>query len=153
MGFHFSIRHLRSIPDPLAREVPASFSSAAPGEGWVVAGVTYAGYNVVGAVIVLPVVRHLTSTAGCVCHTAADLRRLVALEEAPPGPNRTRNFAFRASPTWSLAHGRMLIRKHNCLASRRHFSVAGQSFSLALIHHIDYRVSAAFCRLHTQCLV
>lgn len=30
--------------------------------GWALGGLTYAGYNVVGAVIVLPVLRHLTST-------------------------------------------------------------------------------------------
>jgi uncharacterized membrane protein YkvI len=47
-------------------KVPASFSGAAPREGWAVAGITYAGYNVVGAVIVLPVVRHLTSSADAV---------------------------------------------------------------------------------------
>jgi len=46
--------------------VPASFASAAPSDGWIVAGVTYAGYNIVGAVIILPVVRHLTSNADAV---------------------------------------------------------------------------------------
>ena len=29
--------------------------------GWIAGGVTYAGYNIVGAVIILPVLRHLTS--------------------------------------------------------------------------------------------
>jgi uncharacterized membrane protein YkvI len=33
-----------------------------PRDGWVSGGLTYAGYNVVGAVIILPVLRHLTST-------------------------------------------------------------------------------------------
>lgn len=46
--------------------VPASFASAVPGDGWALAGVTYAGYNVIGAVIILPVVRHLTSSADAV---------------------------------------------------------------------------------------
>ena len=32
-----------------------------PTVGWVVGGMTYAGYNVVGAVIILPVLRHLRS--------------------------------------------------------------------------------------------
>jgi uncharacterized membrane protein YkvI len=32
-----------------------------PTDGWLLAGVTYAGYNIVGAVIILPVLRHLTS--------------------------------------------------------------------------------------------
>ena len=41
--------------------VAANFALPVPSEGWVVAGVTYAGYNIVGAVIILPVLRHLTS--------------------------------------------------------------------------------------------
>ena len=36
------------------------------GSGWVAGGVTYAAYNVVGAVIILPVLRHLTSTRDAV---------------------------------------------------------------------------------------
>jgi uncharacterized membrane protein YkvI len=36
------------------------------GEGWIVAGVTYTNYNVVGAVAILPVLRHLTSTRDAV---------------------------------------------------------------------------------------
>ena len=38
-----------------------SLSTPAPQEGWVLGGFTYAGYNVVGAVIILPVLRHLGS--------------------------------------------------------------------------------------------
>jgi uncharacterized membrane protein YkvI len=38
-----------------------NFAAPAPHEGWVLGGFTYAGYNVVGAVIILPVLRHLTS--------------------------------------------------------------------------------------------
>ena len=37
---------------------------AAPGgwnDGWLMGGLTYAGYNIVGAVVILPVTRHLTS--------------------------------------------------------------------------------------------
>jgi uncharacterized membrane protein YkvI len=30
-------------------------------DGWVVGGLTYASYNIVGAVVILPVLRHLTS--------------------------------------------------------------------------------------------
>jgi len=30
-------------------------------EGWLLGGLTYAGYNIVGAVVILPVTRHLTS--------------------------------------------------------------------------------------------
>jgi uncharacterized membrane protein YkvI len=39
----------------------ATLTTPAPMKGWVVGGLTYAGYNVVGAVIVLPVLRHLGS--------------------------------------------------------------------------------------------
>ncbi len=37
-------------------------SIPAPRDGWVSGGLTYASYNVVGAVIILPVLRHLRST-------------------------------------------------------------------------------------------
>jgi uncharacterized membrane protein YkvI len=39
----------------------ANLSIAAPTDGWAAGGVTYASYNVVGAVIILPVLRHLRS--------------------------------------------------------------------------------------------
>jgi uncharacterized membrane protein YkvI len=39
----------------------ANLAVPAPHEGWVLGGFTYAGYNVVGAVIILPVLRHLKS--------------------------------------------------------------------------------------------
>jgi uncharacterized membrane protein YkvI len=39
----------------------ANLSAPVPTHGWVLGGLTYAGYNVVGAVIILPVLRHLTS--------------------------------------------------------------------------------------------
>lgn len=42
--------------------IAAAFaSSGAPSGAWALGGVTYAGYNIVGAVIVLPVLRHLRS--------------------------------------------------------------------------------------------
>ena len=34
--------------------------SPPPGAGWATGGLTYAGYNIVGAVVILPVLRHLT---------------------------------------------------------------------------------------------
>jgi uncharacterized membrane protein YkvI len=39
----------------------ANLAVPASHEGWVLGGFTYAGYNVVGAVIILPVLRHLNS--------------------------------------------------------------------------------------------
>jgi uncharacterized membrane protein YkvI len=46
--------------------VVASFASPAPTDGWWAGGLTYASYNVVGAVVILPVVRHLTSSRDAV---------------------------------------------------------------------------------------
>jgi len=37
----------------------AALSSPAPMEGWFVGGATYAGYNLLGAVLILPALRHL----------------------------------------------------------------------------------------------
>jgi uncharacterized membrane protein YkvI len=38
----------------------AAFRAPTPAPGWVSGGLTYAGYNVIGAVAILPVVRHMT---------------------------------------------------------------------------------------------
>ena len=39
----------------------ANFRAPTPMDGWWLGGLTYAGYNVICAVVILPVVRHLTS--------------------------------------------------------------------------------------------
>ncbi|WP_347261221.1 hypothetical protein [Rudaea sp.] len=44
----------------------AGFSSHVSGEGWALGGLTYASYNIIGAVVILPVLRHLTSTRDAV---------------------------------------------------------------------------------------
>jgi uncharacterized membrane protein YkvI len=42
--------------------ISSAFAGApAPSAGWVMGGITYAGYNIIGAVVILPVTRHLTS--------------------------------------------------------------------------------------------
>lgn len=41
--------------------IAANFALPVPPTGWVAGGVTYASYNIVGAVVILPVIRHLTS--------------------------------------------------------------------------------------------
>ncbi|HVR90321.1 MAG TPA: hypothetical protein VHG29_04400 [Novosphingobium sp.] len=53
----FLVLALTSFGDRIASHfaVPASF------EGWALGGLTYASYNAVGAVVILPVLRHLTS--------------------------------------------------------------------------------------------
>ena len=40
---------------------PHGFAIPAPADGWALGGLTYASYNVVGAVVILPVMRHMTS--------------------------------------------------------------------------------------------
>lgn len=47
-------------------EIAAGFALDVPAEGWVIGGVTYASYNLIGAVVILPVVRHLTSSRDAV---------------------------------------------------------------------------------------
>ena len=42
------------------------FAAGGPGTGWLAGGTVYAGYNLIGAVVVLPVVRHLTSNRDAV---------------------------------------------------------------------------------------
>lgn len=41
--------------------IASHFAAPVRSDGWVVGGITYAGYNIVGAVVILPVLRHLTS--------------------------------------------------------------------------------------------
>lgn len=41
--------------------IVAGFGAGGPTEGWALGGLTYAAYNIVGAVVILPVLRHLTS--------------------------------------------------------------------------------------------
>jgi uncharacterized membrane protein YkvI len=43
------------------REILRGLATPAPATGWVVGGLTYAGYNVIGAAVILPVLRHLRS--------------------------------------------------------------------------------------------
>ena len=44
------------------RAVPAHFAAVSSTEGWALGGITYAAYNIIGAVVVLPVTRHMTSS-------------------------------------------------------------------------------------------
>lgn len=41
--------------------IGAAFAAPTPTTGWAMGGLTYAGYNIIGAVVILPVTRHLTS--------------------------------------------------------------------------------------------
>lgn len=44
----------------------ANFAEAAPMGDWWLGGLTYAGYNVIGAIVILPVIRHITSSKDAV---------------------------------------------------------------------------------------
>ena len=59
-----------------------NFAVPAPSDGWALGGLTYASYNVVGAVVILPVIRHLTSqreaiTAGLIAGPLAMIPALL----------------------------------------------------------------------------
>jgi uncharacterized membrane protein YkvI len=41
--------------------INAAFALRVPATGWALGGLTYASYNIVGAVVILPIVRHMTS--------------------------------------------------------------------------------------------
>ena len=58
----FVILALTSFGD----QVAANFARPSRNEGWALGGLTYAGYNIIGAVVILPVVRHLTSNRDAV---------------------------------------------------------------------------------------
>jgi uncharacterized membrane protein YkvI len=47
-------------------KVLPSFGVHAAAEGWALRGLTYAAYNIIGAVVILPVMRHLRSTRDAV---------------------------------------------------------------------------------------
>ena len=47
-------------------EIQSAFASESRGGGWVTGGTVYAGYNLIGAVVILPVLRHLTSNKDAV---------------------------------------------------------------------------------------
>ena len=46
--------------------IATNFALPASSDGWALGGVTYAAYNIIGAVVILPVLRHLTSTRDAV---------------------------------------------------------------------------------------
>jgi uncharacterized membrane protein YkvI len=44
----------------------ANIAAAEPGSSWILGGLTYGGYNLIGAVAILPILRHLTSAKDAV---------------------------------------------------------------------------------------
>ena len=62
--------------------IAAGFAIDSPSSGWALGGVTYASYNIIGAIVILPVLRHLTSSrdavvAGAICGPLAMLPGLL----------------------------------------------------------------------------
>jgi len=62
--------------------IPANFANNPMQSGWALGGTLYAGYNILGAVVILPVVRHFNShrdviTAGLLCGPLAMLPALI----------------------------------------------------------------------------
>ena len=53
----FGVLALTSFGDVALRNL----AGALPGEGWVLGGQTYGGYNLIGAIAILPMLRHLTT--------------------------------------------------------------------------------------------
>lgn len=53
----FLLLGLSTFGDRIAQ----GFATPASADGWAIGGATYASYNIVGAVVILPVLRHLTS--------------------------------------------------------------------------------------------
>jgi uncharacterized membrane protein YkvI len=47
-------------------KIAPSFAAPASSAGWALGGLTYAAYNIIGAVVILPVVRHMTSNRDAV---------------------------------------------------------------------------------------
>ena len=47
-------------------QIGAAFASGAPTAGWALGGLTYAGYNIIGAIVILPVTRHMLSARDAV---------------------------------------------------------------------------------------
>lgn len=53
----FGVLALSSFGD----DALANIAGTTPGEGWVLGGLTYGGYNLIGAIAILPMLRHLMS--------------------------------------------------------------------------------------------
>lgn len=44
----------------------SAFAASSPASGWMTGGVTYAGYNIIGAIVILPAIRHMLSAKDAV---------------------------------------------------------------------------------------
>lgn len=58
--------------------IAAGLGAAGPSDGWIAGGMTYAAYNIIGAIVILPVTRHMRSrcdavVAGILCGPLAML--------------------------------------------------------------------------------
>ena len=89
-------------------QVPSGFAAHPQTAGWALNGLTYFGYNIIGAVVILPVLRHLTSDRDAVV-SGVDRR---AADDAPGAPflhsdgrPSTPKFKARPCPPTSCSSG------------------------------------------------
>lgn len=102
--------------------ISASLATDTPTDGWMLGGLTYAGYNIVAAVVILPLTRHLTSqrdavVAGVVAGPLAMIPALlfftcmIAFYPAIGGETLPSDFMLReiGSPLFHLAFQAMIF--------------------------------------------
>ena len=80
-GVYAAFRRLRPVSLSATAFRKPSQPQTAWNDGWLSGGLTYAGYNIIGAVVILPVTRHLTSDRDAIVAgiTAGPLAMLPAL--------------------------------------------------------------------------
>jgi uncharacterized membrane protein YkvI len=117
--------------------IAAAFAAPAPSAGWALSGATYFSYNIIGAIVVLPVVRHMTSNrdaivAGAIC---GPLTMLPALLES--GASAVHAFNQRVDAAWQRHRGVALGPRARSLMSLALLAVcmflAGRFGLIALI--------------------
>ncbi len=91
-------------------EIAARFAIPAPSDGWILGGLTYTGYNVIGAVVILPVIRHLTSQRDAVTARA---------DRGAAGNGARHPLLRRDDRFLSGHHGRRHCRRTSCCGSSR----------------------------------
>lgn len=126
--------------------ISAGFALDVPAQGWALGGATYASYNLIGAIVILPVVRHLTSSrdaviAGAICGPLAMVPALLFF---------TAMMAFYpevgdATLPSDFLLGRMGIPAFHLLFQLMIFSALLESGASA-VHAINERVDKAWQR-------
>ena len=128
--------------------IAAMFAAPVPiGAGWPLGGLTYAGYNIIGAVVILPVLRHLTSRrdavlAGLLCGPFAMLPAVlffICMMAAYPG------IASAKLPADTLLQ-RLDLPAFRVLFQLMIFSALLESGS-GVVHAVNERAAHSWARL------